>query len=87
MLNEDSELTVNLSSPDMWVKLILEPDKVWYLKSRINGPGGLPTGVQGDVLCKLNNEIDLLNSFLVMRRGCRLLPMKQSTKEMIEILR
>jgi adenylyl- and sulfurtransferase ThiI len=86
MLQRDESLSVDLSNPDMWVKLILEPDKVWLLKGRIPGAGGLPSGVQGDVLCMLNEENDLLNSFLAMRRGCRLIPMKGSDKNAIEAL-
>ena len=86
MLQRDENLSVDLSNPDMWVKLILEPNRVWFLKGRLPGAGGLPSGVQGDVLCMLNDERDFLNSFLVMRRGCRLIPMKGSDKSAIETL-
>jgi adenylyl- and sulfurtransferase ThiI len=86
MLQMDDTLSVNLSKPDMWVKLIIEPSRTWLLSERFTGAGGLPSGVQGDVLCLLKEEIDTLNSFLAMRRGCRLIPIEGSDESAIETL-
>ena len=86
MVENDPYLSVDLTNPNYWVRLILEPDKVWLLDERIPGPGGLPPGVQGDVLCKVVDEITLLSSFLVMRRGSRLIPLPESKQDFVEIL-
>ena len=86
MVENDPYLSVDLTNPNYWVRLILEPDKVWLLDERIPGPGGLPPGVQGDVLCKVVDEITLLSSFLVMRRGSRLIPLPESKQDLVEIL-
>ncbi len=86
MLEIDPSLSVNLGNPDMSVRLIIEPSRVWLLDGRSLGVGGLPSGVQGDVLCLLKEESDTLNSFLAMRRGCRLIPMEGSDKSAIETL-
>jgi len=85
MLSVDNSLSVNLSKPDFWVRLILEPERVWHVESRMNGPGGLPPGVQGDVLARIKSEEDLLSCFLLMRRGARILP-HDSDEELLKIL-
>ena len=87
MCEQDESLSVNLTNPDIWVRLILEPDKVWQLGDRIVAAGGLPPGVQGDVLCKVTDEESLLSTFLIMRRGSRIIPVEGSDDDLIQILR
>lgn len=87
MVENDSSLSVNLTEPDFWIRLVLTPDRVWLLGDRIQGAGGLPPGVQGDVLCKVEDEESMLSSFLVMRRGSRIIPTKESDPHYIEILK
>ena len=86
ILQRDPSLSVDLSNPEMSVKLIIEPERVWLLGEKVSGVGGLPSGVQGDVLCMLKEEKDTLNSFLAMRRGCRLIPMEGSDQTAIDTL-
>ena len=83
----DESLSVNLTNPDMWVRVVMEPEKVWLLGDRITAPGGLPPGVQGDVLCKIDDEHSLLSAFLIMRRGSRLIPVEGSDEKLLSILR
>ena len=83
----DESLSVNLTNPDMWVRVVMEPEKVWLLGDRITAPGGLPPGVQGDVLCKIDDERSLLSAFLIMRRGSRLIPVEGSDEKLLSILR
>tara|TARA_B100001250_G_scaffold99919_1_gene84060 strand:- start:2130 stop:3056 length:927 start_codon:yes stop_codon:yes gene_type:complete len=83
----DESLSVNLTNPDMWIRVVMEPEKVWLLGDRITAPGGLPPGVQGDVLCKIDDERSLLSAFLIMRRGSRLIPVEGSDEKLLSILR
>lgn len=83
----DESLSVNLTNPDMWIRVVMEPEKVWLLGDRITAPGGLPPGVQGDVLCKIDDELSLLSAFLIMRRGSRLIPVEGSDEKLLSILR
>ena len=83
----DDSLSVTLSNPDIWVRLVLEPERVWLLGDRIVSAGGLPPGVQGDVLCKVVDEKSLLSAFLIMRRGSRLIPVDGCDEDLLEILR
>jgi len=87
MCELDDSLSVDLTNPDFWVRLILEPDKIWQLGDRIVAAGGLPPGVQGDVLCRVTDEESLLSAFLIMRRGSRVIPVEGSDEELLEILR
>jgi hypothetical protein len=87
MCNLDSSLSVNLTKPDMWVRLVLEPERVWLLGDRIVSAGGLPPGVQGDVLCKVVDERTMLSAFLIMRRGSRLVPVDDCDEDYLDILR
>ena len=87
MCGLDDSLSVNLTDPDIWVRLVLEPEKVWILGNRIVSAGGLPPGVQGDVLCKVVDEKTLLSAFLIMRRGSRLIPVDGCDEKLLEILR
>jgi len=87
MCEQDSNLSVNLTNPDIWIRLVLEPERVWLMSERIEGAGGLPPGVQGDVLCRVVDEESLLSAFLIMRRGSRLIPIDGCDEEFIGILR
>ena len=83
MLDADPSLSVNLKTPDMWVKLIMEPTKVSWVQERFDGAGGLPAGVQGDVLVQIKTIDDMLGAFLIMRRGTRLIPVLDCDEELI----
>ena len=83
----DDSLSVNLTKPDIWFRLVLEPEKVWLLDNRLTSAGGLPPGVQGDVLCRIDDEESLLSSFMIMRRGSRLIPVEGCDEDLLNILR
>lgn len=83
----DESLSVDLTNPDIWVRLILEPGQVWQLGNRLIAAGGLPPGVQGDVLCRVTDEESLLSAFLIMRRGSRVIPVEGSDDELLGVLR
>ena len=87
MCGLDDSLSVDLTNPDIWVRLVLEPERVWLLGNRIVSAGGLPPGVQGDVLCKVTDEKSLLSAFLIMRRGSRLVPVDGCDEELLDVLR
>jgi hypothetical protein len=82
----DSSLSVDLSNPEWWVKILLESASVSLIEKRIPGPGGLPTGAQGDVLVQLQTEEDAMSSFLIMRRGSRIIPILDSKPEFVSLL-
>ena len=86
MLRLDSSLSVNLSNPDEWIKLVVEQNHILQIKYRIETCSGLPPGAQGDVLIQIDTERKMLEGFLIMRRGVRLIPVLDSKKEFIDLL-
>jgi len=65
-------LKVNLSNPDWEIRVALFSNRANLLGNRMMGPGGLPSGVQGLVNAQLETELDVLASWLIMHRGCRI---------------
>lgn len=76
ILAKRPDLTVNLREPEWLVRCTLHPDRARLLDARLMGPAGLPMGVQGLVLARLESERDLAATFLAMRRGCRIRPLE-----------
>lgn len=87
LIDADPSLTVNLKQPDWAVNVILRDGALEAVEHRMPGPGGLPAGAQGDVLALIDDERAMLASFLIMRRGCRILPVDGSDEALVERLR
>lgn len=65
---------VNLSHPDMTVRVELVPPYAYYSCQRNSGPGGLPTGTGGKVLCLISGGIDSpVAAYRMMKRGCKVI--------------
>ena len=87
LIDADPSLKVNLKQPDWAVNVILRQGAVEVVEHRMSGPGGLPAGAQGDVLARVDDERAMLASFLIMRRGCRILPVEGSDDVLVDRLR
>ncbi|MBD3304219.1 hypothetical protein GF343_03670 [Candidatus Woesearchaeota archaeon] len=59
---------------------------VYLFTEKTPGLGGLPIGVEGNVLVLLDGENSLLAGLLMMKRGCRVIPvaLKQSDTSLLE---
>jgi thiamine biosynthesis protein ThiI len=63
---------VNLSHPDMTILVELVPPCAYYSCQRDAGPGGLPTGTGGKVICLISGGIDSpVAAYRMMKRGCK----------------
>lgn len=61
---------VDLSNPDIWVKLEVRDDKVYYYLREYKGYGGLPIGTEGRVLALFSGGYDSpVASWNMLRRG------------------
>jgi thiamine biosynthesis protein ThiI len=62
---------VDLEHPELVVHLELLSDQAFYFFRKERGPGGLPTGTAGRVVCLLSGGIDSpVAAHRMMKRGC-----------------
>jgi len=70
VLQRESGATVNLSSPDVTVRIEVVQGSVYVSSAVIQGVGGLPVGSSGSVVALLSAGIDSpVASWRIMRRG------------------
>ena len=63
---------VDLGDPELVVRIEILPREAFYALDRHAGPGGLPSGASGRVLCLLSGGIDSpVAAYRLMKRGCR----------------
>ena len=63
---------VDLTHPDMVVKIEMLPNEAFYSLEKHRGAGGLPSGTSGRVLSLMSGGIDSpVAAFRLMKRGCR----------------
>lgn len=63
---------VDLKNPDQAVTIEIGSKEIFISGNKISGPGGLPTGTSGRVLCLLSGGIDSpVAAWQLMRRGCK----------------
>jgi len=63
--------TVDLEHADLVVHIELLTDEAFYFFGKERGPGGLPTGTAGRVVCLLSGGIDSpVAAHRMMKRGC-----------------
>ena len=65
---------VSLDHPDLEVHVDIRQDKAYLFTDRLEGPGGIPVSTQGKVVMCLSDGNSVVAAWLLMRRGCRLLP-------------
>jgi len=62
---------VNLDDPDLVIHVELLTNQAFYFFGKERGPGGLPTGTAGRVVCLLSGGIDSpVAAHRMMKRGC-----------------
>jgi thiamine biosynthesis protein ThiI len=65
---------VDLSHPELTIHVEALTGEVFYHFGKHQGPGGMPTGVSGRVMCLLSGGIDSpVAAYRLMKRGCRVL--------------
>ncbi|HLC66062.1 MAG TPA: THUMP domain-containing protein [Candidatus Nanoarchaeia archaeon] len=68
---------VDLENPDIefGIEII---DQAYLFTERLSCPGGLPYGIEGTVLAIVESPEDLLAAWLVMKRGCAIIPVQRT---------
>jgi thiamine biosynthesis protein ThiI len=61
---------VNLKNPDIIIFAEIIDGDVYLFTEKIRGPGGLPLGVEGNVIVIIEKESSILSALFMMKRGC-----------------
>jgi thiamine biosynthesis protein ThiI len=65
---------VNLTSPDVWLKIEITHTHAYVSVARINGVGGLPTNARQKVVALLSGGLDSpVAAYMMMKRGCEVI--------------
>jgi hypothetical protein len=70
---------VDLAAPDFEVFVDIRGERAYVFTERLEGPGGIPVGSQGTVVACLSDEASFVAAWLLMRRGCSLVPLHAGT--------
>ncbi|GJL49347.1 tRNA uracil 4-sulfurtransferase ThiI [Candidatus Nitrospira salsa] len=71
-LCEQTGKRVDLTQPDVTVYIEVLKNEAYYAFNKESGPGGLPVGTGGKVLCLMSGGIDSpVAAYRMIKRGCR----------------
>jgi tRNA uracil 4-sulfurtransferase len=76
---------VDLKRPDLEVHVDVRQSKAYLFTEHLEGPGGIPVGSQGTVVMLLSDEASFVAAWLLMRRGCDLLPVHAGTTGSLDL--
>jgi len=72
-------LSVDLEHPDVEVFVEVRDRRAYVFGESYFGPGGLPAGSQGRACALVDGPGSVVAAWLIMRRGCRMVPLVYST--------
>jgi adenylyl- and sulfurtransferase ThiI len=70
---------VDLTKPECEVFVDIRGERAYLFTERLDGPGGIPAGSQGTVVACLSDEASFVAAWLLMRRGCSVVPVHAGT--------
>ena len=72
----DRGVSVNLDSPDRTIHIEVREDSAYIYTHMLEGPGGLPYGSQGRLVCLFSGGLDSpVACWLIMKRGVFVIPL------------
>jgi thiamine biosynthesis protein ThiI len=72
--NRGRGIRVDLDEPVHEISVEIRDNRAYVSTERFAGPGGLPLGTQGRVLALLDDELSAVSAWLMMKRGCKIVP-------------
>lgn len=70
ILRDDDPIVVDLDDPQLLLEIEVRADKSYVFARRVAGPGGLPVGTLGRVLCLISGGFDSpVAAWMAMKRG------------------
>jgi len=68
--NEGRAVRVSLDEPDVEISVEVRDTQSFLFSSSLPGPGGMPLGTQGRMLCVIEEDRGIASTWLMMKRGC-----------------
>ncbi len=72
--NPDRDIRVDLGHPEVEIQVEVRDNRTYLSLGRYSAPGGLPLGVAGRIGALVDGPRGALGAYLMMKRGCRVLP-------------
>ncbi len=86
ILDSIKNVSVNLSNPDVEIFVEVRNNKAYIFSKKILGPGGMPLGTQGKVAAFMNDEKSVVAAWLLMKRGCDVIPVYKN-KDIVDYIK
>ncbi|NQV91160.1 hypothetical protein HQ489_01690 [Candidatus Woesearchaeota archaeon] len=80
-VEENTNLAFSFDNPDYLLNIEINQDAAYIFTESVSCFGGLPTGVEGNVLLLVENEASLLAGVLFMKRGTNIFPIASEEKD------
>ncbi len=87
ILDEVPGLSVDLDNPDAEILVEVRHDKAYLYKDSEPGLGGFPLGTQGTVIGFVEKDPDILATWLMMKRGCKVHVARATEDSGFDVLR
>ena len=72
ILTPEDNVVVQLKRPEITLGIDVRPERAYLFARRLRGPGGLPVGTLGKVMCLISGGIDSpVAAWMSMKRGCQ----------------
>lgn len=72
ILRPEDKVVVQLKRPEITLGIDVRPERAYLFARRLPGPGGLPVGTLGKVMCLISGGIDSpVAAWMSMKRGCQ----------------
>jgi len=73
-VKDQTKMEVNVTKPELLISIEIAKNQAYVLGPKINGPGGLPTGSSGKVICMMSGGIDSpVAAYMMMKRGANVI--------------
>lgn len=80
-IEKKTKKKVDLKNPDLEVGIEVIENNAYVFDNKTNCYSGLPVGTEGKVLTLIKNKDSLVASFLIMKRGCSIIPIAFEKKD------
>ena len=81
-IQKHTKAKVNLTKPDIWVRIEIINKHAFLFTEVVRGLGGLPLGVSGKAVCLISDSKEsALAAWMIMKRGCEVFPLHLRSDE------